>query len=201
MKKHGLLIKRLKKPDPKVDRQYPGYDAIAMMYNHVILSTELCDNYTRLWSKAGGIEEDDLSNEQKERIVMITRDTFIHSMSSCEYCAKQIVVIKNHPDFKKIIDALNVDKNIYLLDIMGKSKSLGLTSEKEYNNWDCFREIRNAIVHNNAVVRKDKEYDINGFILKTIKDKQIHSKWDIFPYLVSIIADQYSNWVDNLYNH
>lgn len=201
MKKHILLRELTKQKGGVLDNHYPDYHAINMMHNHVTMALELCSHYTSQWAQKSGIKESDLSDEQKGRLVMITRDTFIHAMSVCEYCAKKIVLVKNHVDFQKIIDALNKDRNVYLGNIMGKSKGLGIISQKEYDNWDSFREIRNAIIHNNAVMTFNKEYKINGFTFSVEKDKQIHTKWDIFPYFVSIIIDQFNHWTEKIHNY
>lgn len=110
-------------------------------------------------------------------IIDQSRFTFVATMSILEFTAKEIS-LKNGLPIKKFLENDPKKKNkekYYLRDIMYASalKKIDLIAINEKKEWDFFIDIRNALVHNNAIVDKDLEHIIYGKLYSFKKGEEM----------------------------
>ncbi|MEA2098203.1 MAG: hypothetical protein U9P70_03975 [Patescibacteria group bacterium] len=160
------------------------------------LFTLLLEKYDTL-----GINIQDKSNEidpYKQAgflIVDQSRFIFIATMSSLEFTAKKISLKEGSP-IKKFLDEKNKKKYYYLKDIMQASASekLNLITADEKKEWDFFIDIRNALVHNNAIVDKNLDFKVYDELYSFKKDGKLSGDIQSLFIFSKRIVELFYNW-------
>jgi len=177
-------------------------DIFSMIFNNATMVLEVLDNYYKYWSRSYiGLKQQEIDRTKKqnaERVIDITKWSFIHTISSFEYSAKQIIKYSNNNQFQKLKNDLQNGKRVYILGIMKTSKDSGLISDGDYNEWDGIIYLRNCLVHNNGVADKDATLKIGTITVNCKKDKMIQGKLDIFFNLVDTSMDLYNQWIQKM---
>jgi len=163
----------------------------AMLFNKFTFALELLSYYYKTWTSqtttnASSVEE--AKQENHERIVMLQRMVFTETVSSVEYCFKDYVAM--HPD--KIG---RFTGRIYLRNIMKRSKDHKLISDSDFSLWEGIIELRNALVHNNAVSEKSKSYSFPQCILVLEKGKGISGNLKLLPQITDWLLDSSKSWI------
>jgi len=118
---------------------------------------------------------------------------FIITMSSLEFTAKKISLQDGLP----IKNLLGKKKNVYLRDIVRVSseKQLGLITFEEKKEWDFFIDIRNKLVHNNAIPdKKDLCCEVYGISYSFEKGKEITANIQSLFIFSKRAVDLFYNW-------
>lgn len=160
-----------------------------MAYNDVVLTLELLDYYYRIWEKnyIVGDNKEVIRQENAERVIKIEKMCFIQIMSSFEYSAKQIALSNNRFDTLK--------KNARLVDIITKSKEIGVIDEEKERLWNGIRLFRNSIVHNNGISIITECYNYPEVILNLDKNKMTQGNLKLFALLTKWVLDEVKLWI------
>lgn len=87
---------------------------------------------------------------------------------------------------------------IYLRRIISNSEKRELIDDKAKEEWHGLIQIRNCIVHNNAISDHDANYVIGELSVVTTKNKMLRGKLDFFLTLTEAAVDRYFAWVKAL---
>ncbi|OCH01512.1 hypothetical protein A6E10_18710 [Aliivibrio fischeri] len=163
----------------------------SMSFNNITITLELLDYYYDLWGKLDPLKfpNIDLTKKQNgERVLMAQKMCFIENMSSFEFLAKKITL--NNEDIFGVFNG-----RVYLFNIMKKSKSLGLIDESTFNLWSGLIELRNTIIHNNAISEKNVIYNYSTVKLEFIKNEMIQGNLKMYPLLIHWLIKNAERWL------
>ena len=167
----------------------------AMLFNGLTLGLEILDSYKFIWSgiKLTNAAEIQRAKEQNaERVVLIQKMIFIESMSAIEFSLKKYIA--ENPG--KIG---NIKGRVYLIKILNNCKDKGLLSGSDYDGWNGLRELRNAIIHNNAISDVDLKRDYNNTVLELKRDKKIQGNFLLYPAVIDWMLDKTGELALNLH--
>lgn len=182
-------------------------NSFAMIFNNITMVIELLGFYegslTRHlngepMSRIGNTKPytfEEVKKETLERVMEITRMSFIHAVSSCEYTSKKTLIHYNNQNFHEIVSKLNTGKRVYINDIMKESSKQGIISMSDYDEWKQIIFIRNCVVHNNSVSDKTQHIKINDIEINCKNGEMMVARRDSFVDLVGLTTDLYFNWV------
>jgi len=174
----------------------PPIVGLNMAHHSIVQAFELLDYYYHKWADLGSVYTGDDSEriraENTQRVSLIQKSTFIFSMSAFEASAKIALELPGCP-------IKFIKKWIYLGEVMGHSHTIGLISDADRDLWQFATELRNCIVHNNAVADRDMKIELGtGFVLEMSKGEMTQSSPRMATLLVNAILCAYSRWCDRL---
>ncbi len=105
----------------------------------------------------------------------------------------------NHKDYKYYINKWKRGDFVSFKSVIKRLKRNNIINNNEYADWDVHREIRNCLVHNNAVPSKNFKYEVNGKKINFIKDQPFYGKLDVFIILVNDLARLYYHLVEKFH--
>ena len=161
-----------------------------------ILTLEI---FYKHWKKP---KQTNLVQGQFHIIQSVTSDVFISSMSAVEYTSKIYVESRGNKDFIKLKNAIKGGENVPLIHIMGRSKNrkVGIISQNDYDDWNFLRSMRNIQVHNNAIPRCNKTYDLNGRVYNLRKGVMVRGiDMSDHIFFVENIDRLYFNWIQGFF--
>jgi len=156
-----------------------------MVFNKLTVGYELLNFYYDIWKGPGAgtlAEIERKRNQNAERVVTINRMIFIETLSSTEYFLKNY--IQNHTS--KVGE---IAGRIYLRKIMNHFEEKGLISNTDFNLWDGLIELRNSIVHNNAISEITKVYEFPLCNLAFEKGSMVKGNLNLFLHLIDWVLD------------
>lgn len=177
----------------------PRENCFGMVFNHATLCYEILSYYHSLWKGPRPVvaepERVIIIRNNAERCIMVGRDFYIHALSSIEYSAKASVNYygKTSPVYHLI--KAQGQQRIYLGAIMQRSKNSGLISNGDYGDWDNLIDIRNCVIHNNAIPDDDKVISIGKVKVTAEKEKPFQGNIATFPGLTEVAVDRYFSWI------
>lgn len=168
-----------------------------MLNQQCIILMETITQYATLWSRIERTpaitrliyDHNNQREENAQRIVSICKSSFIASMSSIEYCAKETV--------SKFASQLTseIKKDIHLSTIITESYNANIIDEDSQTLWQGLNQLRNAIVHNNGISNKNRTYIIDDTTsLIMTKGEMISSKLTFFPIIIKALTNKYNEW-------
>ncbi len=165
--------------------------AQAMLGNHATLAAETLSYYYEVWGSLTSVADPKKTlQDNRQRVVDVLRALLIFSLSSLEYVAK--VVDQESPA------VLNLDrtKRIYLSKIMRASRDASLIDSADFDRWKALIELRNAIVHNNAIADVDLQCVYpDGTTVTLQRDVMIYAPTLLFPVrLTAWAAEAFGRW-------
>ena len=184
-----------------------GANAFNMIFNGVTLTFELLNYYFDIWSKPYPLlaeeEKEKIKRENAERVLEITKWAFIDALSVIEYCAKVILKTVDTQRIKQLNANLQIKmekgkKRVYLSSIMELSWNAEFIDDEQYQAWKGLWEIRNTVVHNNAIADKDVKYKIGDIEIVFIKGKKLKGRLDTYIKLLDTTVDLYLKWLETL---
>lgn len=137
---------------------------LAMALSSIIQDYELAGYYYSIWSGERAFNKISLSKtpitpsqiveENSQRLIDLSKSTFIQIISSLEFCLKEIA-LENFP--KELQDKASKKRNndIHLMDVMDIFEEKNIIDKNEKKIWRGINIIRNKIVHNNCVAQED----------------------------------------------
>jgi len=127
-------------------------------------------------------------------IVDQSRFTFVATMSILEFTAKEISLRDGLP-VKKILDERKNNKKYYHLShIVSASRELKLVTDNEKKEWDFFIEIRNTLVHNNAIVDENLKFTVYGKLYSFEKGKKMSGSIQTLFIFSKRVVELFYNW-------
>jgi len=190
-----------------LEQKHHDLNSFAMVFNNITMVIELLafydDSLTRRLNgepipRIGHTKPytfEEVKKETLERVMEITKWSFIHAVSSYEHTSKSTLTYYNYKEFHELISKLNSGQRVYINDIMKESSKQEIISTSDYDKWKQIIFIRNCVIHNNAIADKTQHIKINNIEIDCEKDKMIRVKGNnVFVDLVDITTDLYFNW-------
>lgn len=171
-----------------------------MAHQKAVMALEAASYYYEIWRHPVGatIEQHTVAQEDNtQRLMYLARSAFIETISCFEYCLKE--TIKAYPN-KIILPAKN---RIYLYDILKASNEAGMISDGDLSYWNGLRELRNSLVHNNAVADIDRTFTFDdeptaGFVtpppIVMVKGQTQTGSYNKFPEICQWAIGAYARW-------
>jgi len=198
---------RLKEHGDWFDSVEPGLpNAFNTVFNHITLILELLSHYYRIWSRAPPYVDEAkimrMRRENAERVLEITKWAFISALSSMEYALKELLKASDRAvsiqQLQRLRRKLLEGKKVYLRNIVKSCRAVGIIDDEQYKVWECLIEVRNAVVHNNAVADKDAEYRIGNFTVTFSKGETLKGRLDFFVKLLQVAVEHYNKLLQAL---
>lgn len=176
--------------------EYREINAYASIHNGLLLTLELSDYYYKRVEKE---EKQSLREQDVERMMTISRWSYIHSFSIIEHISKELIKKTKCKEFEKIKTCLINGTRVDFSGIITQSKQVGLVDKNEMKIWDNLREIRNAIVHNNGYFDKNGKFEFGSFTIEYEKSKGLESDdLNLAHKLTEVLMDNYYNWAKKI---
>jgi parallel beta-helix repeat protein len=86
--------------------------------------------------------------------------------------------------------------NTHLSNIMKESKRKKLITKAQLRSWDGMIQLRNAIVHNNGVFERDREFSIGSIKITTEAGKSIETMLVNFPCFMKTLISLTRIWIE-----
>jgi len=178
-----------------------------MIFNKATMVAELLSYYFEIWKNPlmHGIKVEDVKRareENAERCIEVTKWLFINSLSAIEYCMKEAMNLhSNHPLAKWYCKQQQQSKRVYLRGIVtteANSKRIGIVKDTDYEFWKCMVDVRNSVVHNNAVADQNTTCQADGAVISFVKGKMLRGKIDFFVKLTDKAIDLYYSWITHV---
>jgi hypothetical protein len=146
-------------------------NAFNMVFNHTTITLELLNYYYRIWSRAPpGVGEEEIERMKKEnaeRVLEVTKWAFVFSLSSMEHVLKELLKadgqVTSTQQLQRLRRILLAGRRVYLSGIVGSCREAGMIDDNQHEVWRCLIEVRNAVVHNNAIATNPPNKEINPF--------------------------------------
>lgn len=120
---------------------------LSMLHNHAIMCLELLNYYMILWKDGSTVlpnELESLRQENGRRVIAATKGMFLLCLSSIEFSMKHALRINSHPLEKS-------RKKIKFFNLIEESHKKKLVANDDFNRWQGVINIRNSVIHNNAI--------------------------------------------------
>lgn len=161
------------------------------IYNRAVMTKEIVTFYTRTWEKID--VPIDLGPEITERIVTVTKDLFVDTVSSIEKASKDCV---NAYKLSGLRDRSMIGKSyLYLRNIISSSVELGYTTEDDGREWDNILLMRNLVTHNNSVADRSMVFEVNGLRISMRPNRMMKEPSNTFVVLTDRVTDLFNEWL------
>ncbi|MBQ8373743.1 MAG: hypothetical protein IJX35_05495 [Candidatus Methanomethylophilaceae archaeon] len=161
------------------------------IYNRAVMTKEIVTFYTRTWEKID--VPIDLGPEITERIVTVTKDLFVDTVSSIEKASKDCV---NAYKLSGLRDRSMIGKSyLYLRNIISSSVELGYTTEDDGKEWDNILLMRNLVTHNNSVADRSMVFEVNGLRISMRPNGMMKGPSNTFVVLTDRVTDLFNEWL------
>jgi hypothetical protein len=138
--------------------ELPPLVGLNMAHLALVQSFELLDFYYHRWSqedeKVGHlVDSAQIREENGQRVMFTQKATLVMTMSAFEYAAKKSLELPRCP-------IVLTHSRVYLRGIMNESYRANLITMDDKTLWEFLSELRNCIVHNNAVADRTMELNL-----------------------------------------
>ena len=160
------------------------------IYNRGVLTREIV---TLLEKSVRPFQEEDVSQQETERLMIVTRGLFTDTMSSIEKAAKDCLPAYWMNDIKEA--ALKGNSYLYLRYIIYASADKGLVSEKELKEWENVFLMRNLVIHNNSVADRSMVFEMDDLKISMRPDRMMKGPANTFVILSEKAVELFFNWL------
>ena len=169
-------------------------NCFVFIQKHTKSASDLLKYYRIHWLEIEILLETD---EYVERLMWITRAAFIFSLSSVEYCLKSLIKkSRKGPLVEWKSKMQERDHWIYLRGIMNESKGKALIDESQHVSWTGMIELRNVIMHNNAIVDEDTTFKIGGITIQTKAGEMVSYHAFFRPMIIKVLVSMTRTWIE-----
>jgi len=176
---------------------FNGFNAI---FNALTLTAELLSYYNHVWSLSiiYPLPPEEIQRKRQEnakRTIEITKWAFVHTMSIIEYSLKTLFgqISSKCPEIE------NETEYLYLRKIIEKLKDAGYVDDKDWNSWRGLIDVRNVVVHRNAIPDKNCKHNICGIPVSFTKGQMLRGPLDFFVKLIECAIELYKRTLENLH--
>jgi hypothetical protein len=168
----------------------PPVGALGMCFNYATTAAELTSHYAAVWGYPK-LDHHTLGGNKVDRAVELTKSLLIFGFSAIEHATKEAA--KVHPGILN----LPTKGRVYAGMIFGISRDKGLIDQAALDQWNCLIELRNCIVHNNAIADVDLSVTFtNGAVVKMLNGQMTKGKEDVLAQLSRWAVQAYADWCD-----
>jgi hypothetical protein len=175
---------------------------------------------TRDISNATEEELEKFWKDYRERLLIVARSAAIFSLSIVEYVMK--TTIKDSESgplydwhtrmtgkekgnllsrfITRIMEMIGKRRGrywLYLSRITKESKKKKLIEKPEYKSWTGMIELRNAIVHNNAIADRTATLKIGELKINMEKGKMVQTKIMNYPHIIRVLVSLTRSWIES----
>ena len=164
------------------------------IYNRAVMTKEIVTFYTKTWEKMD--VPIDMGPEITERIVTVTRDMFVDTVSSIEKASKDCV---NAYKLSGLKERSMVGKSyLYLRTIISSSVDMGYTTESQGQEWDDILLMRNLVTHNNSVADRSKVFEVDGLKISMRPNRMMKGPSNTFVVLTDRVTELFKEWLTTI---
>ena len=164
------------------------------IYNRAVMTKEIVTFYTKAWENMD--VPIDLGPEITERIVTVTRDMFVDTVSSIEKASKDCV---NAYKLSGLKERSMVGKSyLYLRTIISSSVDMGYTTESQGQEWDDILLMRNLVTHNNSVADRSKVFEEEGLKISMRPNRMMKGPSNTFVVLTDRVTELFKEWLTTI---
>ena len=164
------------------------------IYNRAVMTKEVVTFYTKAWENMD--VPIDLGPEITERIVTVTRDMFVDTVSSIEKASKDCV---NAYKLSGLKERSMVGKSyLYLRTIISSSVDMGYTTESQGQEWDDILLMRNLVTHNNSVADRSKVFEVEGLKISMRPNRMMKGPSNTFVVLTDRVTELFKEWLTTI---
>ncbi len=164
------------------------------IYNRAVMTKEIVTFYTKAWENMD--VPIDLGPEITERIVTVTRDMFVDTVSSIEKASKDCV---NAYKLSGLKERSMVGKSyLYLRTIISSSVDMGYTTESQGQEWDDILLMRNLVTHNNSVADRSKVFEVEGLKISMRPNRMMKGPSNTFVVLTDKVTELFKEWLTTI---
>ena len=178
-----------------------------MIHNLVRQSHDLLWYYWKVWypnelelrSRQNPTEDDAIhfAKQTGERLMLVLRSAFIFSLSIVEYAMKLVIKqAKRGPLLDWYDKKKKKNLRVYLKGIMEESKRKKMLSLTEYNSWGGMIELRNVIMHNNAIVDENTSLAIGTITLDAKTGEMVSYPISKRPRIIKVLVELTRSWLE-----
>ena len=182
------------------DDRDPRHGCFAQIFNTSTLTVELLSYYFNCWKRQANGSKEEIEEKRKEnaeRVILITKMHFINCMSAIEFCMKEkLRLFQDNGLSKWYTEKLDDSKPVYMRSIVKESEKNGIITTKELEFWECLIDVRNFMVHNNAIADKTEICDLDGIQVEFVQGQMIRGKLGFLTKLADKSVDLYKLWVE-----
>src|SRR6266566_658141 len=126
--------------------------------------------------------------ESAQRVISLSKAAFILSISAIEFSAKHAVA--DHPN------CLTVPQSrVYLRGIIQESARAGMISRHMEHGWSGILELRNMLVHNNAIAERTQAFELpGGPTLAFAEGRMMHGNLRLLPEVLLWTTNAFAAW-------
>jgi hypothetical protein len=175
----------------------PPLGALNMIFNHATLALEHSNFYYEIWRKVAipvGIPPEELEKrieENGQRVAGSNKMLFVFALSAIEFSMKESCKLKPN------VLELDLRKRLYIREFMGKSHGRGLIDNISYTKWCVLADLRNALVHNNAIAEKTQSLQITPrATVRMVEGEMMKDDLMFIPSITRWVIESYSGWCD-----
>ena len=161
------------------------------IHNRATLTGEILGFYIKSWE---GMEvPPDLEGEMTERVITVTKDMFVDTVSSIEKASKDCVNTYRRSGIReKAMEGMNY---LYLRNIIAASAGLGYITESSLEDWEDVLTMRNLVTHNNSVADRSKVYEVDGIRISMRPNRMMKGPPDTFVVLTRKVVGMFYDWL------
>ena len=164
------------------------------IYNRAVMTKEIVTFYTKAWENMD--VPIDLGPEITERIVTVTRDMFVDTVSSIEKASKDCV---NAYKLSGLKERSMVGKSyLYLRTIISSSVDMGYTTESQGQEWDDILLMRNLVTHNHSVADRSKVFEVEGLEISMRPNRMMKGPSNTFVVLTDRVTELFKEWLTTI---
>ena len=164
------------------------------IYNRAVMTKEIVTFYTKTWEKMD--VPIDMGPEITERIVTVTRDMFVDTVSSIEKASKDCVNAYNLSGLKE--KSMVGKSYLYLRTIISSSVELGYTTESQGQEWGDILLMRNLVTHNNSVADRSKVFEVDGLKISMRPNRMMKGPSNTFVVLTDRVTELFKEWLTTM---
>lgn len=182
-------------PDLNKQKLLPFFD----IHHNFQLTVELLDGYYKEWaSNKAMLEENQVElaiKENGDRVIMITKWSFVASVSLIEFVIKKLITDTDGIKTKNWKEKLQTDKETHLSQILTSQKDKEQLNISEFHDWETVLHVRNIMTHNNAIAYHTKNLKIDDFEIKMIEGKILQGQINFFVTMTDKLIELFRKWL------
>ena len=192
------LMDKVKKTEDWMNEVYTTeYNPFTEIHNTLLLLLEILKWLYNSWNIK---PQETLSKIQESIVMTINRWGYIQTFSTIEFTIKTIIKKERYDDFKEYINLWDEGEFVAFWKIISKFKDMNKITNDEKAKWDTLREIRNCLIHNNAITDENIEFRRNDDeLIVYTENNRLKGTLDGPIILIEQITKLYSLLLYNLF--
>jgi len=163
------------------------------IYNRGILTREI----VTLLEKSSRPFQEENSEQETERMMIVTRGLFTDVMSSIEKAAKDCLPAYWMNDIKEM--ALKDNSYLYLRHIIYASAKKGLVSDRMLKEWDSVLLMRNLVMHNNSESDRSMVFELDDLRISMRPNRMMKGPTTTFVKLSEKAVELFYEWLKSVH--